>query len=213
MAINKLQRESPETFRPYFVMAKRALILLFFLCLPFMSGCGGPTPREIGEIELMISLSMVILSWPVIVLLARLAKRLNFVKNIVFSIQYAILVILCFVIIASLHIYYYDEALTIVGFGAIVSIPYLLLSTTFLLTILPRNLLLYLPSFVLIPHLAMSALLYATDSEFLLKLQPIPSTLVFWPFTTIAIVICGGILIAQRKQDKNESMQKETDKS
>ncbi|MBN2018592.1 MAG: hypothetical protein JW749_00010 [Sedimentisphaerales bacterium] len=123
--------------------------------------------------------------------------------------QYAFFTVLGIVLMVLL---YYDEAIRTVVLGAILGIPYLFLSTAALLLILPQNLLLYLPSFVLMPHFAMSALLYVTNSDFLFKIQPIILTLILWPFTTAAIVILLIILFVQRKHVTNSITQKEPDK-
>jgi hypothetical protein len=178
-------------------VAKRLLAFLFLLGMLFIGGCGGPSPSEIGEMELIISFGIIVLSWPIVVLLTLLTKQLNLSKSGKFWIQYFV----CFVVGVSLIILNFRAVEEVIRFQilSILGIPYLLFATNLLLLILPKNFLVYLPSFLLIPHFVMSGLLYATDSKALLELQPILFVLELWYLTMPMAVIIFITLLVQRK--------------
>jgi hypothetical protein len=192
------QRESAKIFRTYFSIAKKTFILFFFLYLLFISGCSGPSPREMALMQLEAALGMVIDSWFLIVLLTLMTKKLNLSKNLLFLMQFAFFIILYFIIYNQTY-FQFNEAIRLTTIGAVVSIPYLLVLTTGFLTILPRSLLKYLPSFVLTPFFAMCGLLFFTESETILNLQPVVLTLIYWPATIAAVIFFSIILIVQRR--------------
>ena len=178
-------------------MSSRSPLFLFLLPVLFTGGCTGPSPAEIGEMEVAMSLGIVILSWPMVVVLTLLTKRLNLSRVGRFWLQYLIYFILSILLI----ILQFKAQEEVIRFQvlSVVALPYLLFATSLLLLILPSNFLAYIPSVLLLTHFVMSGLLYVTDSEFLLALQPILIVVELWPLTMPAAVFILVYLLIQRK--------------
>lgn len=165
------------------------------LGLLLITGCGGPTPSEIGEIGLCFSIGIVFLSWPIIVFLTWLTKRKNLATDGKVGIQY-----LLFFIVSIIIFWFCLGNVSELFLVSILAIPYLLFFTLIFL-FLPRRFLSYLPLFVLTPHFVMSALLYATNIEGSECLLPILFVIAFWFFTIPVGVLLFIALLLRRREE------------
>ncbi|MHC4458260.1 MAG: hypothetical protein ACYS0I_14470 [Planctomycetota bacterium] len=179
-------------------MVNKKNIILTCLGLLLIAGCGGPTPSEIGEIGLCLSIGIVFLSWPIIVFLAWLTKRKNLATDGKVGIQYLLFFIASIIILIIFRFSLGDFSVLFVG--PILAVPYLLFFTLIFL-FLPRRFLSYLPLFVLAPHFVMSALLYATNQESLECLLPIIFVILFWFLTIPVGVILFIVLLLRRREE------------
>jgi hypothetical protein len=174
------------------------MIILTCLGLLLITGCGGPTPSEIGEIGLCTSIGIVFLSWPIIVFLTWLTKRKNLVTDGKVGIQYLLFFIVSIIILIVFRfsLGHASELLLV----SILAVPYLLFFTLIFL-FLPHRFLSYLPLFVLTPHFVMSALLYATNLEGSECLLPILFCIAFWFFTIPVGVLLFIVLLLRRREE------------
>ncbi len=181
-------------------------VTLFLMML--VPGCGGPSPREIGEISLALSLGIVTISIPVIMLLSWLAGT-NLFRSKKVWMQFAGLAVICI----SLYLFYGDfgwQGLHITAFLGLISVPYLFLVTSLAVSLLPARFLKFLPVLVLTPHFLISIMLVLTDSDNVLAVFPIMLSLQFWPLS-IGITFCIIVYLIAKKivnKRKRESDQK-----
>jgi hypothetical protein len=186
------------------------------MLLMTVSGCGGPSPREIGEAALMSSIGTVILSIPIIMLMSWLAG-LGLSR---FKVVWAQFVGLA-VISIGLFFHYggnvYSDGLQVTAIISIISVPYLLLATSLGVLCLPVRICRFLPTLVTALHFAASFLLVLTNSEDLLKIFPLLLPILLWPVTICILLLAIGYLIMlkwKRKQwDGAGNTSKKIDKS
>jgi hypothetical protein len=142
-------------------------------------GCQDVSPKQVSAMVLSCSIGVITLSWPVVILLTLLGRRLNFVRNRAVLLQYGVYVLIQVIISLRLGLLRADLDVSIFIILAIQlqSIPYLLLVGGLLILVLPVRLLAWVPSFLLVPHYLMFGLLYVTNPKW-----PQPQMDVAWFF-------------------------------
>jgi hypothetical protein len=130
-------------------------------------GCQDVSVRQVSGMVLSCSIGFIILSWPVVILLTLLGRRLNLVRNRAVLLQYGVYVLIQIIISLSLGLLRADfgVSIVIIVFIQLQSIPYLLLVGGLLILVLPVRLLAWVPSFLLVPHYLMFGLLYVTKPK------------------------------------------------
>ena len=174
-------------------------------------GCQDVSPRQVSVLVLLFSIGVIIMSWPVVILLTLLARRLNLVRNRAVLLQYGAYVLIQVIIPLSLMLLRegfsgdLDVTIVIILFIQFQSIPYLLLVGSLLILFLPVRLLAWVPSFLLLPYYLMFGLVYITNPKW-------PRMDVTWFFLIgllcnvvipIGVVILVVLLIrSRRREDK-----------
>lgn len=134
-------------------------------------GCQDVSPRQVSVLVLLFSIGVIIMSWPVVILLTLLARRLNLVRNRVVLLQYGAYVLIQVIIPLSLMLLRegfrgdLDVTIIIIVFLQLKSIPYLLLVGSLLILFLPARLLAWVPSFLLVPYYLTFGLVYVTNPK------------------------------------------------
>ena len=135
-------------------------------------GCQDVSPKQVSALVLSCSIGVIILSWPVVILLTLLGRRLNLIRNRAVLLQYGVYVLIQVIIPLSLGFLrggfsggFNETIVVIIVFIQLQSIPYLLLVGGLLILVLPVRLLAWVPSFLLVPHYLMFGLLYVTNPK------------------------------------------------
>jgi len=175
------------------------------LMVVLLSGGCTISPKEVSETVLAGSISIIILSWPVVILLTLLGRRLNLVRNRAVLLQYGVYLLIQVIISISMGFLYPDIFTIVVILSP--NIPYLLLIGGLLILVLPVRLLAWVPSFLLLPHYLMFGLQYVTNSRRLENLSPAAITVNFiWHAWYLAIpvgvAIFVGLIIRRRMEGK-----------
>jgi len=170
-------------------------------------GCKDVSPKQVSGLVLSCSIGFIILSWPVVILLTLLGRRLNLVRNRAVLLQYGVYVLIQIIISLSLGLLRggFSETIFIIVFIQLFSIPYLLLIGGLLILVLPVRLLPWVPSFLLVPHYLMFGLLYVTNTKLLEDVNP----LVLGNFLVqewhvaipVGVVVLVGLLIRRRMKN------------
>lgn len=179
------------------------------LMLALLSGgCQDVSPRQVSVLVLLFSIGVIIMSWPVVILMTLLARRLNLVRNRAVLLQYGAYVLIQVIIPLSLMLLRegfsgdLDVTIIIIVFIQFQSIPYLLLVGSLLILFLPVRLLAWVPSFLLLPYYLMFALVYVTNPKW-------PRMDVTWFFLInllynvvipIGVIILVVLLIRKRRE-------------
>lgn len=184
------------------IVLRRVVICMTLMVVLLSGGCT-IMPREVSERILAGSIGIIILSWPVVILLTLLGRRLNLVRNRVVLLQYGVYLLIQVIISISMG-YFYPDIITIVVI-LLLNIPYLLLIGGLLILVLPARLLPWVPSFLLLPHYLMFGLQYVTNSYRLENLSPAAIIFNFiWHAWFLAIpfgvAIFVGLFIRRRKE-------------
>jgi hypothetical protein len=178
-------------------------------------GCGilQKSPREESGGILFWSIGVIILSWPVVILLTMLGRRLNLVRNRVLLLQYKVYLLIQVIISLSIWLLSADSNFrgdfSVIGIiiGIIIAIViiqvftllYLLLTGGLLILVLPVRLLAWVPSFLLVPYYLLFGLYYVTNEYVILH------PLFLWTNWDVAIpfgvVILVGLLIRRIIED------------
>ena len=145
-------------------------------------GCEDISPKQVAGLFLSFSIGVIIMSWPVVILLTLLGRRLNLVRNRAVLLQYGVYVLIQVIISLSLGLLSggFSEIIIIIVFIQLQSIPYLLLIGGLLILVLPVRLLAWVPSFLLVPYYLMFGLVYVTNPK--------------WPQMDIAWFFLIGLL-------------------
>lgn len=181
-------------------MKTKVIATVTLLLLMTVSGCVGPSPSEIGKAVLMSSIGTVILSIPIIMLMAWLAK-LGLARSKIVWAQFVGMVFI------SVGLYFYNggnfcsDDLQVIAIISIISVPYLLLVTSLAVLCIPKRVCKYLPILVITPHFAASFLLVLTNSEGLFRFFPMMLLIRLWPLT-VAIFICSTGYLILKKLDR-----------
>jgi hypothetical protein len=165
-------------------------------------GCVDISPRDVSGLVLVGSIGFIILSWPVVILLTLLGRRLNLVRNRAVLLQYVVYVLIQVILSLGLLSGDFLVAIIIIVFIQLQSIPYLLLVGGLLILVLPVRLLPWVPSFLLVPHYLMFGLHYVTNTKLLEDVNP----LVLGHFLVqewyvaipVGVVVLVGLLIRRR---------------
>jgi hypothetical protein len=128
-------------------------------------GCQDVSVRQVSGMVLSCSIGFIILSWPVVILLTLLGRRLNLVRNRAVLLQYGVYVLIQVILSLGLLRGDFLVSIVIIVFIQLQSFPYLLLVGGFLILKLPIRLLPWVPSFLLVPHYFMFGLLYITNPK------------------------------------------------
>ncbi len=170
-------------------------------------GCTNITPKGLSAMVLSCSIGFIILSWPVVILLTLLGRRLNLVRNRAVLLQYGVYVLIQVIISLSMGLLSggFSEVIFIIVFIQLFSIPYLLLIGGLLILVLPVRLLAWVPSFLLVPHYLMFGLHYVTNAKLLEDVNPfvLGHFLVQeWHVAIpVGVVILVGLLIRRRMKN------------
>ena len=184
--------------------SRAALIGLTLLGVSFAGGCEDLSPADEAAIVLITSLPMVILSWPVVVGLSLIGRRVNLVRNRAVLLQYALFIAIQVIILMASTA---DDSIFQVHlhiFAVLFTTPYVLLATALLVLVLPARLLAWLPSFLLVPHYLMLAFQYVTNSQATQSLHPfilvyLFSTRLWYLAVPVAIALLVGLLIKRKR--------------
>ena len=172
------------------------------MVLLLSGGCDNISAKDLSAMVLSCSIGVIILSWPVVILLTLLCRRLNLVRNRAVLMQYGVYVLIQIIISLSLVILRadLDVSIIIIVFIQLQSIPYLLLVGGLLILLLPVRLLAWVPSFLLVPYYLQFGLLYVTNPKRLVY----GFGFLFWPkyvAIPIGVVILVGLLIRRRMKN------------
>lgn len=185
-------------------MKPKALAIVTLLLMMTISGCGGPSPSEIGEVALMSSIGILILSIPIIMLLAWLAS-LNLGRSKILWGQFVGLVLVSIGLFFRYGGNLYSDTLWVIAVIGVISVPYLLLVASLAVLFLPARVCRFLPILIMTPHFVINILLVITDSKDLLEIFPLMLPIRFWPLTIGLLLITIGSLIIlkwkKRQQD------------
>lgn len=187
-------------------MLRRVFICIVLMVVLLSGGCVDVSPKDISGIVLSCSIGFIILSWPVIILLTLLGRRLNLVRNRAVLLQYGVYVLIQVIISLNLGILRggFIEVIFIIVMIQLQSIPYLLLVGGLLILVLPVRLLAWVPSFLLLPHYLMFGLHYVTNAKCLEDVNPFALVHFISPQWYVAIpvgvVILVGLFIRRRKE-------------
>jgi len=136
-------------------------------------GCQDVSPRQVSVLVLLFSIGVIIMSWPVVILLTLLARRVNLVRNRAVLLQYGVYVLIQVIIPLSLGFLrggfsggFINETIVVIIVAIqFQSIPYLLLVGGLLILLLPVRLLVWVPSFLLVPYYLMFGLVFLTNPK------------------------------------------------
>jgi hypothetical protein len=177
------------------------------LLMLMVSGCTGPSPSDIGEGFLSLSIGTVILSIPIIMIMYWLAG-LDLARSKLVWGQFVGLTIISI----GLFFYYgggsHPNDLFVTVVFSVISVPYLLLVTSLLVLCLPVRICKFLPMLVMALYFAASFLLVLTNSEELLRIFPLLLPIVLWPLTICILLYTIGYLIIikwKRKQQEGDT--------
>jgi len=108
---------------------RRVVICMALMVVLLSGGCVDVSSKDLSGIGLCCSIGFIILSWPVIILLTLLGRRLNLVRNRTVLLQYVVYVLIQVIISLSLGLIRggFIEIIFIIVFIQLFSIPYLLL--------------------------------------------------------------------------------------
>ncbi len=167
-------------------------------------GCQDVSTRQVSGMVLSCSIGLIILSWPVVILLTFLGRRLNLVRNRAILLQYGVYVLIQIIISLGLGILSagFSEVIDMIVLIQLQFIPYLLLVGGLLILLLPVRLLAWAPSFLLVPYYLMFGLVYVTNPKW-------PRMDVAWFFligllwnVAIPIVVVSLFVLLIRKRKK-----------
>ena len=192
-------------------MLRRVVICMALMVALLSGGCQDVSPKQVSGLVLLFSIGVIIMSWPVVILLTLLARRLNLVRNRAVLLQYGIYVLIQVIIPLSLGLlrggfsggFINETIVIIIVFIQFQSIPYLLLVGVLLILFLPVRLLAWVPSFLLVPYYLMFGLVYVTNPKW-------PRTDVTWFFLIgllcnvaipIGVVILVVLLIRRKRRE------------
>lgn len=152
-------------------MLRRTVICMALMAVLLSGGCDvESSPKDQAGGILLCSIGVIILSWPVVILLTLLGRRLNLVRNRVVLQQYGAYLLIQVVI--SLNLLHLSGDLTgniiAIVFIPLLCLPYLFLISGLLIFALPTRLLAWIPSFLLIPYYLMFTCVYLTDNNVIL---------------------------------------------
>jgi hypothetical protein len=185
-------------------MKPKIITTVTLLLIMTVSGCGGPSPSEIGETALMLIIGTVILSIPIIITMSWLAG-VGIARSKIVWTQFIGLVVISIGLFFHYGGHRYLDGLQILAPVSVLSVPYLLLVTSLEVVCLPVRVCRFLPILVIAPHFAASILLVLTDSEKLLRIFPLLLPIELWPFT-VAILLCIiGYLILKKLNRKQQN--------
>ena len=158
------------------------------------------SPKDESAIDLFWSIGIIILSWPVVILLTLLGRRLNLVRNRMVLLQYGIFLLIQIFISLCLSVHIRDfnnsagSSVLWIIFAIVIiqvlALPYLLLACGLLVLVLPVRLLAWLPSFLLVPYYLMFGLYYVTNEYVIVH------PLFLWTNWEVSIHLFWVILVA-----------------
>ena len=195
-------------------MFRRVVISMALMVALLSGGCQDVSPRQVSVLVLLCSIGVIIMSWPVVILLTLLARRLNLVRNRAVLLQYGAYVLIQVIIPLSLALlrggfsggFINETIVVIIVFIQFQSIPYLLLVGVLLILFLPVRLLAWVPSFLLVPYYLMFGLVYVTNPKW-------PRMDVTWFFLIgllcnvvipIGVAILVVLLIRRRRREGSQ---------
>jgi hypothetical protein len=185
----------------------KILGIVTLLLLLTVSGCGGPSASEMGEMFLFTSIGTVIFSIPIIMLLAWLGG-LGLVRNLIVWAQFAGLVVVSIAFYFTYKGYNNSENIRLIILASIISIPSLFIITSLEVLCLPIRIYKYLPVMVITPYYVMSYLLVITNSDELLVIFPTLLPIFLWyvtiPFLLWVIIYLIIKKVKSTKKDKSE---------
>lgn len=145
--------------------------LLFFsvvLLLTSLTGCG-LSDKDVAEGEIVLIWGLTFFSWPIIEIWVTRVRNVKRYPRLAMGAQY-LLYALVGMQLSNMMVP--DTPLLGGLIFSIVGIPYLMLSTMIFGSLLPKKLFAFLPSFVLVPHIILSVVLYLSGGEGSWWLQP-----------------------------------------
>jgi hypothetical protein len=165
------------------------------------------SPDEESRIVLASSVGFIPLSWPVVILLTLLGRRFNLVRNRVVLLQYFFFVVIQIIISLRIGIWG-DLFIVFLMLLAITlfAIPYLLLVGGLLILVLPVRLLPWVPSFLLLLHYLVYGLLFLTNNEQMMSVNPVVLMAAFavelwYVAMPVGVAIFVGLLIRRRREE------------
>lgn len=189
-------------------MKKITQFITFFVALLFITGCSGPSPKEIAGMEILIGPSVILLLLVVTIIFYWISGsdhlRLNKKMGLQFLIIFALSVIIS--LILNFLLPYMDGDMDVgtnlfkAQLSSLFIIPFLLFFTALLLAVLPTKYTFYLPTSVIVIYYVSAFLVFTTNKRGLdLTLAPFFSA---W-FVMAIIFVISIAFITGRYRGKN----------